>query len=409
MFTKKWLDDKRIILFTLVVFLIWQIALGAVIFLGKNFFPTTGSYLYTEKEVIVNPPIFWSRANFDGIHYLDIARKDYGIYQQAFFPVYPKLIKLISPFLMGRDLLAGLVISWVAFFVAIFLFYKLVRLDFEEKIAKRTILYLLVFPTAFFFSAVYTESLLLILVLGSFYFARIKKWWLAGILGALSSGTRLVGIFLLPALLVEWVQQDEFKNQISKIKIAIQNLKRKNIFGFYNLIFHFSFFIFYLFPILLISSGLLFYMRYLAINYHDPLMFLHVQPAFGAERVADKFILLYQVFWRYLKMVATTKADPLYFTVWLEFLTAFGFLGLLVFSYLKKIRLSYLIFAVLAYITPTLTGTFSSMPRYVLVLFPCFIAMALAKNKIVQILLFTFYFLLLIISTIFFTRGYWIG
>jgi hypothetical protein len=344
-------------------------------------------------------PGLWTWANFDGEHYLAIAHHGYGNLEQAFFPFYPWLIKtLVAPFResLFALLLSGLTISHVAFLIALFLFYLLVQLDFGKKIAQLAVIFLLVFPASFFFGSVYSESLFFVLALGSFYAARKKHWWLAGVLGAFASATRIVGIFLLPALLWEWWEQRKNQNSpASPSEAGRAKLKTQNLI---NLVF-----------ILLIPLGLLFYMRQLAINYHDPLMFYRTHSAFGAGRSTDKLILLYQVFWRYFKMMATTKIDPLYYTVWLEFLSAAGFLVLLVFSYLKKIRISYLIFAVLAYMTPTLTGTFLSMPRLVLVLFPCFISLALIKNKLFRLLWLVTCCLLLAVTTIFFTRGYFVG
>lgn len=381
--------DKKNLLIIFFAFLAWRIWLQVFLWLGWFTLPLKEMLLGGRMNNFLVHPGLWAWANFDGEHYLAIANHGYGNFEQAFFPLFPWLIRtLVYPVResLFALLFSGLTISHLAFIIALFLLYLLIRLDYDKKVAQTTILFLLLFPTSFFFGAVYTESLFLALVLGSFYAARRGKWWIAGILGALASGTRFVGIFLLPALLWEWWEQNN-----SKFKI--QNLKLLKT----------------LIPIFLVPIGLLWYMRFLAINYQDPLMFLHVQPAYGAQRVADKIILLYQVFWRYFKMIASTKADPLFFTVWLEFLTGAGFLCLLVFSYFKKIRLSYIIFAVLAYITPTLTGTFSSMPRYVLTLFPCFIAMALIKNRIFRTLYFVVCCLLLLIATIFFTRGYWVG
>lgn len=387
---KKWLKNNRETLtFIFVAFLAWRIWVQVFLWLGWFIMPLKQILLGGGMENFLAHPGLWAWANFDGEHYLAIAHHGYGNLEQAFFPFYPWLIKtLVSPFKesLFALLLSGLTISHLAFFIALFLLYLLVQLDFDRKVAQLTIIFLLVFPASFFFGSVYAESLFLALALGSFYAARKKHWWLAGILGAFASATRVVGIFLLPALLWEWWEQR--KNQNSKIKT--QNL--------IDLVF-----------IFLIPLGLLFYMRQLAINYHDPLMFYRTHSAFGAGRSTDKLILLYQVFWRYFKMMVTTKIDPLYYSVWLEFLSAAGFLVLLVFSYLKKIRISYLIFAVFAYMAPTLTGTFLSMPLLVLVLFPCFISLALIKNKFFRLLLLAICCLLLAVTTIFFTRGYFVG
>lgn len=391
-YIKRWLKrDRNLLLFIFLVFIVWQISISGLIAFGGRYFPTTHEYLYTEKRLI-NPKFLWSRANFDGIHYLDIARKGYGIYQQAFFPLYPKLIEYLgfSPLFHGRTLMAGLLISAISLFFGLFLFYKLIRLDFQEKIARRAVVYLLIFPTAFYFTAVYTESLFLVLILASFYFAKRKYWWLAGIMGLLATSTRLPGIFLFPALGVELALQAGFQNKT----------KRNYKYFFNNLI-----------PLFFIPLGLFGYMSYLSTTFQDSLLFIRVQTHFGAGRETGKLVLLYQVFWRYIKMLITVeKFTPTYFVVFLEFLTGLFFFFLTIFTYLRR-WFSYLTFMALAYITPTLTGTFSSMPRYVLVLFPGFILLALwaDKYKWVRVLYPLVAIPLLVISLFFFTRGFWLA
>ena len=126
--------------------------------------------------------------------------------------------------------------------------------------------------------------------------------------------------------------------------------------------------------ICLVPLGLGVYMIYLQQHFGDALMFLHSQPAFGADR-SDRIVLLYQVLWRYIKMLMTVQLGSLlYFRVLQELVSSLVFLILAVVSF-KKVRLSYAVFAILSFITPTLTGTFSSMPRYVLVMFPAFIVL----------------------------------
>jgi len=403
----KKIQNNRL-LFLLFAFILFQLLIILFFDLGQKLGPKTTNCVYSEQKVN-NPISLWPRANFDGMHYLSIAKNGYSQYQQAFFPFYPLLIKFLTPVFAGKDLVAALFISSLSLLGGIYFLYQLVLLDYKEKIAKRTVFFLLIFPSAFFFALVYTESLFLFLSVGAFYFARTKNWVLAGILAGLASATRLVGIFLLPALLVEWIQQDKFKNQISKIKIAYQNIKRKNIFEFSPVIFHFSFLIFNLLPLFLVPLGLLFYMRFLAINYQDPLLFLHVQPAFGVQRSADKLILYYQVIWRYLKMIAATKPDPLFFTVWIEFISTLSFLILIVIAYFKKIRMSYLVYTILSYFVSTLTGTFVSMPRFLLVLFPCFICLALIENKLFRLAISIIFLIISFSMVSLFVRGYFVS
>jgi len=380
---KFWQNNKKIIGFVFFVFLIWTAAINLLDFVSSFIFiPHREGFNYTEKEIL-NPPFFWKRASFDGIHYLDISRRGYGTNQQVFFPLYPKIIKGITPFFKGRDLLAGLFVSHLSLFLLLFIFYKLILLDFDHKVAQRTLIFLMIFPTSFFFGFVYTESLLLLFILGSFYAARKSSWLIAGCFGFLAAGTRLIGIFLFPALLFEWWQQHKIKNLKLKIKNFI--------------------------PLLMVPLGLLSYMRFLKINFQDPLMFIHSQPFFGVSRSDEKIVLLYQVFFRYLKMIFTTKPDPLYFTVWLEFLVVVGFIFLLIKSFIVKIRPSYLVFSVLTLLTPTLIGTFSSLPRYVLVLFPCFICLGMIKSTKTRRVIQIIFILSAIFSAVLFFKGYWIA
>ncbi len=85
-------------------------------------------------------------------------------------------------------------------------------------------------------------------------------------------------------------------------------------------------------------------------------------------------------------------------------------LTFIIFTYLKR-WYSYLIFMVLAFIAPTLTGTFSSLPRYALVLFPSFILLSLwaEKYRWIKILYPLLAIPLLIFCLILFTRGYWVA
>ena len=340
-------------------------------------------------EILLEPkghPIFWSWANFDGVHYLTIAKQGYTAqYTQAFFPLYPYAIGYIDR-IFNNLIASGLLISHVSFLITLFVFYKLILLDRGVSTAKRTLTYLLLFPTSYYFGSLYSESLFLMLVLTSFYAARKKKWWLAGILGAIASATRIFGIFLFPALIVEWYISGRTKSSYSPFELL------KSIL-----------------PITLIPLGLLYYMNYLNRAFSDPLLFLTSQPAFGAQRSSDKIILLYQVVWRYLKMLATVDPSTiLYYTVSLEFATGILFLLLSVIAF-KYTRASYAIFGILSYLTPTFTGTFSSMPRYVLILFPSFILLGLVKNRRFQRVWWLVSAILLAINTMLFVRGYWVA
>ena len=74
-------------------------------------------------------------------------------------------------------------------------------------------------------------------------------------------------------------------------------------------------------------------------------------------------------------------------------------------------RLSYAVFAILSFITPTLTGTFSSMPRYVLVMFPAFIVLGrwLEKHRRLRWAWWGSSVILLVIDLSLFLTGRWVA
>ena len=379
---------SRDIKFVLGTFLIWRILLFVFLFLGLAILPLQRNFLGGEIANYQSSPWYWAWANFDGQHYLSIAQKGgYGFGQQAFFPLYPLLIKALGGAFGGGLAslnLAGLIISNSAFVVALVGLYKLLRLKFTERITRFTIILLLVFPVSFYFGSVYTESLFLALVVWSFLLAKRGKWLYACILGGLAAATRVIGVLLLPVLFIELFQQS--KNKILDTR--------------------------YLY-LLLIPLGLLAYMYFLYQTYGDPLLFIRALPGFGEQRSATP-ILLPQVFYRYIfKILPSVNFSyfPAAFTTVLEFLVGGGFLLLAVLSF-KRLSLSYSLFLTLGYLVPTLSGSFSSLPRYSLVLFPAFVLGAIYLDKASRAIKLTVVSILgvgLCIATALFVRGYWVS
>jgi hypothetical protein len=136
-------------------------------------------------------------ARWDSVWYLTIAHR--GYYSPGstnFFPLYPLLIALGSS-VTSEPLLVGMAISFGSLFVALGLLYRLVLLDASEPVARLTVLLVVVYPMSFFLTAVYTESLFLMLSVGAFYAARRERWMVAGLCGALASATRSDGLMLI--------------------------------------------------------------------------------------------------------------------------------------------------------------------------------------------------------------------
>jgi hypothetical protein len=149
----------------------------------------------------------WER--FDGLWFLRIAADGYGVADgsAAFFPLYPLLIRAVSFLIGGHVFAASLIVSNVAFLGSLIVLYFLTVEELSEEGARRTVLYLAVFPTSFFFFAPYSESVFLLCAVASFWAARRRRWALAGVMAALAALTRNVGLVMLPALAVEAVHQ----------------------------------------------------------------------------------------------------------------------------------------------------------------------------------------------------------
>ena len=158
----------------------------------------------------------WQR--FDTQHYLRIARLGYVAEEDSVFPpLYPALIRGFGYLFQGvqpiaeRHLLAGIVISNLAFLGTLIVLFRITEDELDRSSAKRAVVYLAIFPTAFFLTAAYTESLFLFFALAAIWFARQNKFWIAGLFGLLAPLTRLTGWILVVPLAFEYMRQRRYK------------------------------------------------------------------------------------------------------------------------------------------------------------------------------------------------------
>src|SRR3989338_3679220 len=168
------------------LFIAWRLLLFFIAFISPTVIPKFGATFPYFQERLINsglPHFIWSFGNFDGVHYLGIAKDGYAYqFTQAFFPFYPILIKLVSFLTFGNLLVAALLISNVAFLFGLIIFYKLVNKYYGERIALWSCLFLLSFPTSFYFGAVYTEGLFFLMIIAAFYLVEINKIWQASVI-----------------------------------------------------------------------------------------------------------------------------------------------------------------------------------------------------------------------------------
>lgn len=145
----------------------------------------------------------WER--HDALWYLRIASEGYRADDSsaAFFPLYPLAVRAVATVLGGAVLLGAYVVTTLALVVGLAVLHRLTAHELDEPRARRTVLYVALFPTALFLFAPYTEALFLALSVGCLYAARRRTWLLAALLGALAAGTRSSGLLLALPLVVE--------------------------------------------------------------------------------------------------------------------------------------------------------------------------------------------------------------
>lgn len=149
--------------------------------------------------------------HWDATRFLDIAQYGYrDVTDSPFFPLFPLLIRGIAWLCGNQGYLAiGMVLSNLALLGALVVLYQLATEALGPYVGRRTVLYLCIFPTAFFFFTSYNESLFLFLTSGTFLAMHRQKWWLAGLLGLLATLTRSAGLLLvLPYLYEVWASRE---------------------------------------------------------------------------------------------------------------------------------------------------------------------------------------------------------
>ena len=246
------LSPPRILLFGLVATAITYLVAWIGFVILEDRFPTT-------------PLSIWRR--WDALHYIAIARDGYGTdaareMLAIWPPLYSWCIRLLAPVAGGYHE-AGLVLSGLFYLGTILALYRLAALDFPERVANRAVVYLTLFPTAYFFHAAYSEALFAMLVLGSFLAARHGRWGLAGVAGGLAAMTRVTWVALLAALIIEYAIQKEFR---------WRKLRWDGAF------------------LLLLPLG---FCVFLGINQHvygDPLHFMEVQRSVMGKRLAPPWV-----------------------------------------------------------------------------------------------------------------------
>ncbi len=366
-----------------LLFCIWRVVDWCIALISPYVLPYSGHFSHPDTILRFGlPHAIRSFANFDGVFYIRIAQQGYAQYEHAFFPLYPALIKLIAPLLGGNHLVAGLLLSNLAFCAGLVLFsrYLSTRLRPNEHTAiPWTIAALLLFPSSFFLGALYTEGLFFLFLTASFYFLAQKRYTPVFFASLLAASTRFIGVFLIvPILLNTWPDKKRSASALGPI----------------------------------IGLGL--YMAFLYTTVGDPLAFFHAQPAFGAGR-STQLVLLPQVLYRYLKMLLTVPVSFPFFVAALElsvFLAVVCVVGYQLYRLSKGTGLEHreiVVFSLINIVLPTVTGTLLSIPRFALMSLSFFLFIGTMRSSVLRIGILTLLALGHFLMVLYFMQGYFVS
>ncbi|HEX6976932.1 MAG TPA: glycosyltransferase family 39 protein [Patescibacteria group bacterium] len=330
----------------------------------------------THKPILLDST--WNR--WDTPHYLYITQHWYGTSgDEANFIVFPPLYPAIVTFanlLIKNVFTSALLVSNFFFILGSLVFYLLVKKDYDEQTALKSLVLLNIFPTSYFFSIGYTESLFFFLLVSCFFFSQNKNWYESSLSGALTFLTRTMGLITLPTLFVSLL--------LEKI-----NLKKKILLS-----------------VLITIPFIISISTYLAVNW---LLFGKI---FAFKEVLETHWYKHLDFpWVSIKNSLGFLKIPLTHDSLMLGLFEGG-LAILCFALIpfiiKKLKVRDWVYYILSILFITSTSFLLSTPRYLLSIPPLFIFLALiSKRKIVFIPLVLIFSCLLLYFSVLFVKGQW--
>lgn len=332
-------------LLALGLFATFRCALFVFDYVGMHLVPRVGT-CRPQWEVFGPDYEYWNGFfRWDSGWYRNIVLNGYRYKAEApssvaFYPLFPYLSRWLGV-VLGSPFVAGLVISNVATIGGLYYLLRLGAEKFDEAIAERAAVLLLVFPTSFFLSAFYTEGLFFGLAAASmFYFFR-GRYVACGLLGGLSMLTRSSGVVLFGALALD----------------LAYDLYRK------RLRFHPG-----MLGLLFVPLGLGVFMLILKVQVGDPFAFMKVMVHWNRGH-ALPWVPLFRAFGKLTPLLPERFEDA---QEVLDALTAIGFLGIGAAMVRKGYPIAMSTLVLGGVLFPLTTDKLESMGRYVLCLFPTF-------------------------------------
>jgi hypothetical protein len=366
--------------FVVSAFLLWRGALFVLDFAAVRTLPERRPNANKDYVAFPGSPFWDSFARWDSGWYNRIAQRGYyyeGTQSNvAFFPAYPYLSRWLGR-LVGGHWVAGLLLSNLSLLASLFFVHGIARRYLDEDGARRAVVFVLVFPGSFFFSAFYTEGLFLATVAGAFYFYERDRLLPAGLFGCAAALTRSTGLLLFPALLLGVLHRRGWRLGRDSARLAW---------------------------LLLIPAGLGIFMAILAVQVGDPMAFAKAQAGWGRGFTFPLFTL-----YREAKAVSWSYLGPEHLFVAVDLLAALGLFVVTALS-LRRLDLAHVVFAISSVLVPLASGRALSMMRFAGCVVPVFLVLAMITRRPLVDRFVTYAMaLFLALETVLFARWYWAG
>lgn len=364
------------------VFLLSRAIVYLSFFVSSWLLPENPGIQNIQNTPTATPRIIDAGVRWDAVWYSKIAREGYKAEpgdeaKAAFWPLSPLLAKSVS-FVLGVDNVdyAGVLVTNLAFLLGLVVLYHLVLLDFPKGVAFRTILYLSMFPTSFYFSAFYADALLLLGATAALLYWRRGKLKRAGLLGATAALAHPAGALVFFPL--AWEQIQKRASRFSEAAV----------------------------PLSLVIGGALAFPTYLFLDLGEPTAPLKAAAGSWGHSLAWPWTTLGHA-------ARLIQENP-----WID--TGFLFSALVTFTFLtvtlvrlRSQRPSYSVWVLTLfalYLTIAPQVPLDSMSRYALAMFPVFIAFAeWGRNRVVHATFLSIFACLLFVFAAMFSQWYWVA
>lgn len=170
-----------------------------------------GAWLLASSTGPLQDGLFDIWVRWDARHFLEVAEYGYtdplsDPHATAFFPLFPLLVRVVG--VVGIPLAAAaILVTTLSTVVACAYLYRMAEEEIGRHSGRRAVLYLLLFPTAVFLIAPYSEATFVAGTVAAFYYARKGRWKLAALPVAVATASRAAGVFVLAGLLFELFRQ----------------------------------------------------------------------------------------------------------------------------------------------------------------------------------------------------------